>query len=155
MLYCSWQKYEENIHISSGIANYFSCQRRVKNQNPQAPLFPVCLLLVTAGDGVLAWKASYWPYYILIKSKLFSGLEQRFFCSEKKKKTTFAGYFWLWSQRHCRSSVLTGNGAACGRPLSGVLRGKEGTSRLELQQNSLKPWCSPQHSQPAIRIASE
>lgn len=75
MLYSPCQKHEENICICSGIGNYFSCQRRVKNQNPQAPLFLACLLLVTAGDWVLAWKASYWPYYILIKSKLFSGLE--------------------------------------------------------------------------------
>lgn len=101
MLYSQSQKCKESVCISSDIENDFSFQWRVKNQNPQAPLFPACLLLVTAGDRVLAWKASYWPYYILIKSKLFSGLEQRFSAQRKK---IFAGYFWLWSQPHRRSS---------------------------------------------------
>lgn len=91
----------KKICISSDIENDFSCQWRVKNKKSQGPLFPSCLLLVTAGVWVLAWKASYWPYYILIKSKLFSGLQQRFFCSEKK---IFAGYFRLWSLLLCRGS---------------------------------------------------
>lgn len=37
----------------------FPAKEELKIKPPQAPLFPVCLVLVTAGDGVLAWKASY------------------------------------------------------------------------------------------------
>lgn len=131
---------------------FFSTSEELKNQIPHTLSLPCVFTTGHCGRWSIGLEGLLLTLLHSYKKQAVFWFRAEIFCSQKNLSWLFLALEptplqELWG--------LPGNGTVCRRPLSGILRDEEGTSRLELRESSLKPWCSLWYSLPAIRTAWE